>query len=308
MLICGLYQKKVNLQDKLKKWLAPEGLDFFHFLSLSEIYANPQKRDLDLIVIASVGSFREELKALKIIRKDILLSLLPVVFFHPKPAAKLLKESYKLGADEFLAANGDSSLISAKLKNLVQRSQKNLGVNPSTKLPGTNLIEKEIDRRISRKEPFALGYADLDDFKAFNDYYGYFYGDKLITLTSEIIRDVVTDLAPGSFVGHIGGDDFIFLIPLDKIDCVCKNIIKVFDQMIPSRYHERDLRRGYIMTKNRKGEFEKFSILTISIAVMKNYGNTFSHLGEISHMLADLKKYTKSLPGSNYVVERRKKY
>lgn len=308
MVKCGLYQNKVNLQEKLTGWLLPEKVAFYHFQTLPEIFANPQKLDLDLIVFASPGNFKEELQTLKRIRKNIILSLTPVVFFHPRPSAKLLQESLRSSVDEFLWTSEDSGLISFKLKNLVSRSQKHIGVNPSTKLPGTHLIEKEISRRISKKEKFALGYADLDDFKAYNDYYGYFYGDKLITLTAAIIRDVVTDLAKGSFVGHIGGDDFIFLISIDKIDVVCKNIIKVFDQMIPSRYEEKDLRRGYIQTQDRNGVPQKYPVMTISISVIKNTGHTFSHLGEISHMLADLKKYTKSLPGSNYVVERRKKY
>ena len=308
MLKCGLYQNKVNLQEKLVKWFAPEKIEFHHFLTLSAIFENPQKLDLDLLVFASSSSLKEELNTLKKVRKNLLLSLTPVVFFHPRPSAKLLQESYKAGLDEFLFSSEEPGLISSKLKNLVSRSQKHIGVNPSTKLPGTHLIEIEINRRISKKEKFALGYADLDDFKAYNDYYGYFYGDKLITLTAEIIRDVVTDLAPKSFVGHIGGDDFIFLIPIDRIEVVCKNIIKVFDQMIPSRYEEKDLRRGFIQTQDRNGELQKFPVITISISVVKNSSNTFSHLGEISHMLADLKKYTKSLPGSNYVVERRRKY
>jgi len=308
MLKCGLYQNKVNLQEKLANWLAPDKVNFYHFLTLAAIFENPQKLDLDLIVFASNSSLKEEINVLKKIRKNLLLSLTPVVFFHPRPSAKLLQESYKAGLDEFLFSSEESGLISSKLKNLVSRSQKHIGVNPSTKLPGTHLIEIEINRRISKKEKFALGYADLDDFKAYNDYYGYFYGDKLITLTAEIIRDVVTDLAPKSFVGHIGGDDFIFLIPIDRIEVVCKNIIKVFDQMIPSRYEEKDLRRGFIQTQDRNGELQKFPVITISISVVKNSSNTFSHLGEISHMLADLKKYTKSLPGSNYVVERRRKY
>ncbi len=308
MIKCGLYQNKVNLQEKIAGWLLPEKVAFYHFQALSQIFENPQKLDLDLMVFASFGGFQEELQTLKKVRKNIILSLTPVVFFHPRPSAKLVQESYRSSVDEFLFSSQESDLISSKLKNLVSRSQKHIGVNPSTKLPGTHLIEKEINRRISKKEKFALGYADLDDFKAYNDYYGYFYGDKLITLTAAIIRDVVTDLAKGSFVGHIGGDDFVFLISIDKIDVVCKNIIKVFDQMIPSRYEEKDLRRGYIQTQDRDGVLQKFPVMTISISVIKNTGHTFSHLGEISHMLADLKKYTKSLPGSNYVVERRRKY
>ncbi len=127
-------------------------------------------------------------------------------------------------------------------------------------------------------------------------------------MTSEIIRDVVYTSTPQSFVGHIGGDDFVFIIPSEKIDQICGKIIEIFDRMIARRYKKEDLTRGYIVTENRRGKKESFPIMTLSIAVLINQDRMFRHQGEISHMIADLKKYTKTLPGSNYFVERRKKY
>ena len=307
MLQVALFQKGVKLENEVRKLLSPEEISFHHFTTLPQLVENPRRYDFDLICFATKKDLSGPLKLLRAIFDDIILSLPPKVFILTTPSEVDLLKCYKAGVDEVLTLESPK-IAALKLENLLSHSRKHLGVNPSTKLPGVSLIDEEIKRRATKVEKFALCYADLDEFKAYNDYYGYYYGNQLIIVTAKIIRDVVQDLTEGGFVGHVGGDDFIFIIPIEKIKVVCSSIIKVFDQTVPSRYHERDLRRGYIETPNRVGVKQRFPIMSISIAVIKNFGSTFSHIAEISHMLADLKSYVKSLPGSNYVVERRRKY
>jgi diguanylate cyclase (GGDEF)-like protein len=308
MLHCALYQKGVSLENDIRRLLEQEEVTLHTFVSAPQLFVNPRRYDLDLLFFAPRRDLSEPLRILKHIQQDVVLSLPPAVFLLHHPSERVLLRCYQAGVDEVCNLSASSKILSSKLRNLIEHSRKSLGVNPSTKLPGVSLIDEEIRRRTKRNERFALCYADLDQFKAFNDYYGYFYGNQLIVATSKIIRDIVSDLAPGGFVGHVGGDDFIFIIPIEKVKEICKGIIKVFDKTIPSSYHEKDLRKGYIETPNRDGVMERFSIMSISIAVFKNAGSTFSHIAEISHMLADLKKYVKALPGSNYVIERRRKY
>ncbi|MCK4385365.1 MAG: diguanylate cyclase [candidate division Zixibacteria bacterium] len=308
MFNCALYQQGVEIEEKLKKILKAHKAKFHSFSKLSHLEELIQKHVLDLIIIAGKGSFRTELNLTKTIKNHPILSLAPVILYHPHPGTKTILAGLNFGADDFFYSRWDTNLFAAKLNMIVERSCRDLGVNPTTKLPGTSIIEREIVRRIKRGEKFAACYADLDDFKAYNDYYGYHYGDRLIKITSEIIRDSVYSFSQNSFVGHIGGDDFVFIIPPEKIDLVCGKIIEIFDRMITRRYKKEDLRRGYIITENRRGKKETFSIMTLSIAVLINHERMFRHLGEISHMITDLKTYTKSLPGSNYFVERRKKY
>jgi len=308
MFHCALYQHGVEIEDKLKKILKAERAKFHYFSKFSHLDQLIQKFILDLIVIAGKGSFRAELDLTKAVKKHPILSLAPVILYHPRPTTKTILAGLDFGADDFFYSKWDTKLFTAKLNMIIKRSCRDLGVNPTTKLPGTSIIEREMARRIKRGEKFAACYADLDDFKAYNDYYGYHYGDSLIKMTSEIIRDVVYSYSSNSFVGHIGGDDFVFIIPSEKIDQVCGEIIEIFDRMIVRRYKKEDLTRGYIVTENRRGKKETFPIMTLSVAVLVNQGRMFKHLGEISRMIADLKKYTKSLPGSNYFVERRKKY
>jgi GGDEF domain-containing protein len=308
MFHCALCQQDVRIEDKLKKILPAKRTTFHSFSSVSHLEKLIQKHILDLIVIAGTGSFRLELNLTKTIKSHPILSLAPVILYHPHPSSKTILAGLKFGADDFFCCAWNPKLFSAKLNMIINRSRRDLGVNPTTRLPGTSIIEREIARRIKRGLKFAACYADLDDFKAYNDYYGYHYGDRLIKMTSEIIRDAVYGLSKNSFVGHIGGDDFVFIIPPEKIDSVCGRIIKAFDRIIVREYKKEDVKRGYIVTENRRGEKESFPMMTLSIAVLVNQERMFRHLGEISHMITDLKKYTKSLPGSNYFVERRKKY
>ena len=308
MLQCALYQRDVSLKVRLKSVLGKKRIRFHNFQKFPELQEYIHSYILDLIVIGGKGNFSSELKLLKKIKKHSILSLVPIVLYHPHPTKKQLLAGMSSGADEFLAKRWDKDLISGRLKMLLKRSQRDLGMNPTTRQPGMSLIQKEMDRRIKKGEIFAICYADLDDFKAYNDYYGYFYGDRLIRKASELIRDIVYGSTKNAFVGHIGGDDFIFLIPAKKIHQICSRIIDSFDQMILSFYQEEDVKRSFIITKNRRGVLEKFPIMTLSIAVVVNQDRMFNHVGEVSHMITDLKKYTKSLSGSNYTIERRKKY
>ena len=308
MFYCALYQNGVDVGRRLKQVLRKKAIRFLPFSDLIQLENLIHGYVLDLVVIAGRGSFIKELRLTGGIKKHPVLSLAPLVLYHPEPRLKTILSGLGLGADEFFHSRWNGKLVASKLKMIMNRSGRDLGVNPTTRLPGTSIIEREMSRRIRRGEKFAACYGDLDNFKAYNDYYGYHYGDSLIKMTSEIIRDVVYTSSKESFVGHIGGDDFVFIIPPEKIHGICDRILKTFDRMIVRRYKKEDVLRGYIVTTNRRGKREAFPIMTLSIAVIVNQKRMFRHLGEISHMIADLKSYTKTLPGSNYVIERRKKY
>ena len=308
MLNLALYDKGINLKKELKESFCPQKVKFFNFRTSPDLFKHINRHLLDLVFVSGEGNFRKELKLTEDLKKDTHLSLIPLVLYHPHPEKKIVINGLGKGADEFLFGDWQKDLFPAKLKMIVRRSQRDLGVNPSTRLPGTSIIEKEVNRLILKGEEFALCYADLDDFKAYNDYYGYLYGDKLIRLSSRIIREIVYENCPEGFVGHIGGDDFIYIVPSDKVDKVCSLIVRTFDEKIIATYKSKDIKRGYIVTKNRRGQLERFPILTLSISVVINKNRMFKHIGEIFHMLNDLKKYTKSLPGSKYIIERRKKY
>lgn len=305
----GLCQEGGDISSKLSRLIPDTNIIIHNFETPEELLEQNQRSYIDLLILSATEDTSWLSDMTWRIKSHSQLQYIPLMVYVPGADKNLIISCLYRGADDLTVNEWNDELMTAKAMMLVSRTQRDLGVNPSSRLPGANAIEVEIEKRITSGEQFAVCYADVDNFKAYNDYYGYVYGDKTIRITSHIIRTVVQDLAPDDgFVGHIGGDDFVFLIPPAKIDPICKNVISTFDRMAPFRYDEVDREKGWIEVPNRKGEIEQFPIFTLSVAVIINQKKMFKHPGEMSHMMADLKKYTKSLPGSNYMIERRRKY
>lgn len=304
----AVHKSEIDIDLQLAETVTWALISLHHFSSFEELFRLGQKHVLGLIVFPTAGRAKDEATMIARAKNTPALSIVPTIVYHPNPDKSVYVRSFQAGADDVLGDKWDSDIFGARLQMLSVRSFRDLGVNPTSRLPGPILIERHIEKRIESGEEFAVCYLDIDNFKAYNDYYGYVYGDKVIRLTAHIVRDIVFDLVPDGFVGHVGGDDFFFIIPYDKVEIVNSNIIKTFDRIIPYRYNKEDRERGKIVAKNRRGEDEVFPLLTISIAILVNHDKMFTHVGEMSHMLADLKKYTKKLAGSNFMIERRRKY
>lgn len=179
------------------------------------------------------------------------------------------------------------------------------GANPLTGLPGNNAIEVEINNRISTKKGFVLMYIDLDNFKSFNDKYGFDYGDRLLLLTSKILNGTTRKYGNAEdFIGHLGGDDFMIITSPDKVDKICNLIIRYFDRLVPGYYSEEDCGNKGYMGKNRDGQDRWFPFVTISMAVVE-CSSSSTNIHAISKKAAEIKKYAKSIPGSVYVRDRR---
>ncbi len=301
-------QTGVNLDYHVDRFFRDRPHSFHFFDSFDELVTICHRHPINAIFVGGRGDFLREIDLVRAIKQNILLSIVPVILYHPDPDLNMVVAAYECQVEEFIYGEWVEKLVEVRITSVIARSRRDLAVNPSTALPGPASIEKEINFQLTRGERFAICYADLDNFKPFNDYYGYVYGDRIIRMTGRILRDIVFDLCPEGFVGHIAGDDFICVIPADIVHDVCRWIIRCFDAFIPYRYDEVDRQRGYIDTINRRGENERFPILSISIGVIINENGEFRHLGELSRMLADLKKAVKANPGSNYMIERRKKY
>jgi len=190
-----------------------------------------------------------------------------------------------------------------KIKNSQLRY---LDASPLTRLPGNLAIEQVLKEKMDRGEKFALCYIDLDDFKAFNDKYGYAKGSDLIKMTGEVVYRAKDKYAEQQdFVGHIGGDDFVLITSPEQVEKVCQTIINEFDRLIPDYYDEDDLSKGFIEGTDRYGVKRRFSIMSISIAVVSDLRRSFTSPIEIAKVATEIKDYVKSLPGSNYLIDRR---
>uniref|UniRef100_I2PZH5 Diguanylate cyclase (GGDEF) domain-containing protein n=1 Tax=Desulfovibrio sp. U5L TaxID=596152 RepID=I2PZH5_9BACT len=180
------------------------------------------------------------------------------------------------------------------------------GANPLTGLPGNVAIEREIARRAESARPTSFIYADLDNFKVFNDVYGFQDGDKAILMTARILGEALAAHGgPDDFVGHVGGDDFVLLCQADSVDPICEAVVRAFAAASPALYSVEDRERGYIEGQGRDGREGRFDLLTISIGVIDCAFAVPVTMDELGLRAAAVKKYAKSRPGNSFVRDRR---
>ena len=242
-----------------------------------------------------------------VLRADMLLRHLPVVMLTGRSDLHDKVHGIEAGADDYVLKPFEPQELLARVKMVLRRTRQELEANPLTKLPGNVSIEREIEGRLARGEPMAVCYADLDRFKAFNDHYGFQRGDRAIQHTAAIVLEAVTSLGnPTDFIGHIGGDDFVFVTTPDRVDAVCRQIVAAFDATAPELYEEADRARGHLPASDRKGQPIQVGFLTISIAVVTTEERELTHVGQIAALGAELKTYAKRVDKSVYVKDRRR--
>ena len=239
------------------------------------------------------------------LKRDSYTGVVPAVMLT-SDTDEAFASGFEAGADEVLREGiGDAELVT-RLDAMLRRSDRDLVVHPSTRLPGAVEIEAEVSRRLESGARFAMCYADLDHFKEFNDRYSYYDGDRVIRILAKILHDVVKGVCgEEGFVGHIGGDDFIFVIPSAFIVEVCEEIVNIFDLLIPLQYSEQDRRAGYFFGKDRRGQLHRVPLMTVSIGVVTNERRHFTHAAQVSELATEMKSYAKTLEGSVYSIDRR---
>ena len=150
-------------------------------------------------------------------------------------------------------------------------------------------------------------HADLDNFKAFNDHYGFMRGDLVIKFTAHALLEAAAEIGdPSTFVGHVGGDDFVIICTPETCDSIASTIVRMFDERIVRLFAKEDIDRGYIEVVNRKGTVDRFPLLTMTIAIVSDSGGKLDHIAHVSDIASELKRYGKTLEGSVVVKERRK--
>jgi PleD family two-component response regulator len=178
-------------------------------------------------IIIDTTDDEKALRTVRSLKHDPFTAIVPVAMIAPTGREDLVLSGLEAGADEVLTGGMEEREQILRLRMLLHRADRDVSVHPTTRLPGTIQIERDIAARMRGGEPFAVCYADLDHFKEFNDRYGYNEGDRLIRVLARILRDVVKGNSPDGFVGHIGGDDFIFNVPLDHMRICCEESIEI---------------------------------------------------------------------------------
>jgi diguanylate cyclase (GGDEF)-like protein len=200
----------------------------------------------------------------------------------------------------------DTPELLARVRGVLRRSKEMKDESPLTGLPGNVRVQEEIEARVAAGAEFALLYADMDHFKAYNDHYGFVRGDEAIRELARILGDAVRELVgDDGFVGHLGGDDFAMVVPAGAATSVAETVIQRFDDRIPHLYDPQDRDRGWIEVVNRKGELQRFEPVSLSIGIASTHRRSFAHFGEVVAVATEMKNYTKETPGSSWAIDRR---
>ncbi len=242
----------------------------------------------------------------KIIRKDPLLLSISILMLTGKGEVDDKVDGLEAGADDYMLKPFSPQELIARIRMLIRRSHTNLDANPLTRLPGNVSIMKEFREKIETKEKFAVLYADIDNFKALNDHYGFERGDSIIKETAHMLIDAIQKEGTiNDFIGHIGGDDFVIITTPEKAEKIAKKIIADFDFVSPQFFDEPDRIKGYIETKGRDSQIHKFKLPTISIGIIANIDKEFTHVAQVSSLGAETKLLAKKFPQSKYIFDRR---
>lgn len=264
------------------------------------------KESPDLILLDCNMPVLDGFGFMKELRKDPVLYNKPVIMLTSRDSEFDEIKGLNVGIDDYITKPVKPSVLVARIEGLLKRKEQSLSVNPLTQLSGNIAIQKETERKIIKKQPFAMMYLDLSNFKSFNDRYGFQRGDEVIKNTAKILIDSVRIFgSENDFIGHIGGDDFIVLTSPGVCVSLAKEIIKTFDASIGRFYDPDDLARGYIISKDRAGNIKKYFFMTIAIAIISTDVTKIEHYGELASLASELKKKAKENSMSSYVLERR---
>jgi diguanylate cyclase (GGDEF)-like protein len=296
-----------NLRELLMEAFPKHKFEVYQSADGDETWETVKDLRPDIVLLDIMMPGMDGLEVCRLMRDNPGTRNIPVIMLTAKAQLKDKLEGIESGADDYVTKPFDPLELQARIEMHLRRYLRESDMSPITELPGNKAIDRELEARLESGKRFAFCYADLDDFKAYNDYYGFHAGSEVIRMTGNILAEAV--MAQGSaddFLGHVGGDDFIILTSIEKSEPVCREIISRFDERIPSFYQPEDVEKGYIVSVDRRGYVMKFPIMTISISIVHNAYRQLEDSAQVGRIAAELKKYAKDLEGSVYVFDRRK--
>lgn len=270
----------------------------------TEVLRIVREQQFDLILLDLMLPDIDGFTALGGLRAQQETQLTPIILVSAinSPAEKV--RGLQLGADDYITKPFSTAELSARVQAAMRRTEREGGANPSTRLPGNLAIERAITQRIAHAQPFVVCYGDLDNFKAYNDSYGFLKGDAVIQRSAQILLEVVRAYGnPDDFVGHIGGDDFVLITTPERVELICTAATRQFDETAPLFYDPETRARGHLSGVDRQGRPTQFPLVSITFAVVSSAKRGFSHPGEVAQRAVDAKKRAKLIPGSVYLIE-----
>ncbi|MEN8040292.1 MAG: response regulator [Actinomycetota bacterium] len=260
----------------------------------------------DLMLLDVMMPEIDGLTVLRRMRSDPQTANIPVIVLTARSLAEDRVKGLDLGADDYITKPFDLEELIARIRTVLRRSQQMRDLSPLTGLPGNFQIAGELERRIAQGKDFAVVHADLDNFKAFNDHYGFMRGDSVIKFTAKVLNGAASVVGDDdAFVGHIGGDDFVAIINDYNAEPFCEYVVAHFDDGILDYYDTADALQGYIEVTDRRGERHAFPVCALSMGVAATTHKDLSSEWEASSVASEMKEVAKRTPGTNYQIDRR---
>jgi len=299
----ALLSEDRDLRDRLEKHFASERFRLIVLPApaqvLGVVYADPP----DVVIIDLSAQNPAYLQVLKELKQDSYFSEIPVLgLLSEADCGAMSWEQCPL--DDFVSLPVNCRELQSRILLSQQRIRRIFDNNPLSKLPGNTSIRHAIEQALGTQR--AVCYIDINNFKPYNDTYGFSRGDEVLRMMARIMANTVRESGAGGFVGHIGGDDFVFITAMEHAEAVCTRIIENFNVIISDLFGDMDKTRGYYVAKDRKGVEQQFPLLGISIAVVPVGNLKIQHAGKVAEIAAELKKLAKKSPTSCYVIDRRK--
>ena len=297
---------EVDSQEPHPLPVAGVGLRGDHLVERS-VAIEAAKRELpDLILLDVHLGDMDGPEVCEKLREHFATRFIPIIMLTVDNQVRRKVEGLGKGADDYVLKTIDPEELEARIETLIRRTREQANVNPLTKLPGNLVIEQVVRERLEKGIPFSVCYCDLDNFKAYNDRYGYAAGDRVLLHTSQLIVQAVNETGGAQdFVGHIGGDDFVLVTTPDKELEVSNAIMSSLDASIAEFYDEEDLQNQGIALEGHGGEIQRYPLMTITIAAVNNRENTFESHCIVAERAAEIKLYLKRFDGSNFLSDRR---
>jgi len=260
----------------------------------------------DLVLLDLRFPDADGMELLRTLKDDWRTSQTPVILLSSERRPEEKARAFQLYADDYVTKPFAIVELIARIEAVLRRKEVEFSTSPSTGLPGNTVIEKVLRERLASGSAFATCYADLDNFKAYNDRYGFLKGDGVIHQVARVLVEAVRKLGnPDDFIGHIGGDDFVIVTTPDRAETICHQIVEEFDQVIPLYYDAEARARGHIESLDRQGRPNRFPLMTITLVIVTNEQRTIEHIGQIADIAAEVKGKAKTIPGSTILRDRR---
>ncbi|MDA8188608.1 MAG: response regulator [Dehalococcoidales bacterium] len=300
-----------NIQEMLEIYLASQGFEPISASDGEEALRLAHQETPQLIILDVMLPGIDGFEVCRQLRRSVKTASVPIIMLTAKATLPDKLTGFEIGADDYVTKPFDMDELVARMQTQLRHVAQAL-LSELTGLPGNTAIEQTIKRILNDRDgKWAILYVDIDNFKAYNDAYGFLQGNELIKAAARVIYQAVDEMASSDpenmdFVGHVGGDDFVVTTTPERVKPICEKIIRRFDAEAPLHYSPEHREQGYIITEDRKGQMVRYPIATVSIGVVTNQLRQIDTPWLVSKIAAEVKRKAKAIPGSSYYVDLRR--